>query len=944
MNNKQKNMTRAFVAGILLTAISLSGCAYFNTFFNAKQAYKRGLRAVEADPEGNVSGNALTDFNLAIEKASKLLELYQGSRYTDDALLMIGRCYYFMGEFDRSKRSLEDLFNNLPDSKLVPEARAVYAQILLEEDRPGLVELEYQRIIENERSNQNQRNEAYFGLANLMIYREDYDGAIAQLENLIESAQDNEFRSEIQLKIAQSYYEKGEFQTAAEKFEKINEFEPTLEIEFLGYMGRGDCLINLELFDEAVTFYREILVKPEFWEDYVDIYIELARVREVSGNEDAAITILQESNYFDPVDGKLKLDSLRVEVPPDTSIKDSLGQTVFTEPTIRVTPPAPVKINPEPEFYIGEIYFKKKYDFERAKEHYESAQSAAPPPELVPEIRNRVGIIDEITRLNQAVFELPPKIPVLDDDPEKLIVWKDSILALPDMILTDLEPLVSMTRDTVRLDTVNLDSTEIVIDTTYIARQDTVLKSAVLDTSRFKLIDELLAIKDSIILAVDLDSTSNSADYLVTPDLSVFLNTYNNYPEAVFRFNLNSIRSYYRLAEIYDIELIDPDSSNYKLDYILNNYPDNEYAPKTLLYKFDIASRYELDNADELRSMLINNYGGSLYARFLAGDSAIISTDDVVFNPFEVDSGEIKYRSAEKELFDGNLEEAIRQFDYIRKFHTESNSRSKAIYAVAWIYENELKDNAKAIEYYELLKTQYGGSEYGRAAAEKLVEVERLRMVIETNRRIFQQQLRDIIQIKLTQSFSDTAGVITLDSLSSITVRDSLRIVVTDSLVVFNRIENLVHDELYSSYADSVGVIYLDSLSYVIVSDSLRNFFSDSLREIIIDSLAASRVVIDTAVTFEQDSTEIVLPDITGVTVPDTTEFTLPDTAIIPEPDTTGLLKPDSTGVIKPDSTGVIKPDSTGVIKPDSTGVIKPDSTGVIKPDTTKNGFDWNIP
>ncbi|MFC1492867.1 tetratricopeptide repeat protein [candidate division KSB1 bacterium] len=925
MNNKQRNISSAVIAGILLIAVYLSGCAYFNTFFNAKQAYKRGIRAVEGDAQGAVPANAVSDFTLAVEKASKLLELYPGSKYTDDALLMIGRCYYFMGDFDRSKRSLEDLFNNLPNSNLVPEARTVYAQILLEEERPGLVELEYRKIIENEKSNQTHRNEAYFGLANLMIFRENYDGAIEQLENLIESAQDDEFRSEVQLKIAQSYYEKGEYQTASEKFVKINEFEPSLEIEFLGYMGRGNCLINLGLYEEAVTFYREILIKPEFWEDYVDIYIELARAREMSGQDDAAIYILQESNYFDPVEGKLMLDSIRVEIPPDTSKKDSLGQTINTEPTIEVRAPAPVKINSEPEFYIGEILFKKKYDFEIAKEHYSNAQSADPPPDLIPEIRKRINVIDEITRLNLAIKNSPPQIPVLDDDPDQLIAWKDSVLALPDTIFIALEPLIALSRDTVRLDTVNIDSSDIVIDTTYFTRQDTIFKSAILDTTRIKLINNLISIRDDIILSADLDSAGDNSGYFITPELSAFLNIYNNYPETKFRYDLENINNHYRLAEIYDFELNDPDSSNIKLDNILSRYPDHEYAPKALLYKHDIAIRYELVNAGEIRSRLLNNYSNSIYARFLEGDTTF-APSDVIFNPFEVDSGEIKYKIAEKELFDGNFTEAVRQFEYINKHHIESNSRAKSIYAIAWIYEKELNDNEKAIEYYEKLKDQFGRTPYGAAATEKLIEVEQLRMILETNRRILQAQVNDIIQIKLSQSFSDTAGVVTLDSLSLIEVRDSLKIIVSDSLVVFNRIENIVQQRINASFTDSTGAVYLDSLSYVTVRDSLRNLISDAMRMIIIDSLIVSRAVVDTAVTLETDTAEIVLPDTTGVTIPDTAEITIPDSIENPEPDTTGILKPDSTAIIKPDSTGVIKPDSTGTIKPDSTGVVKPDS------------------
>ncbi len=914
MKINKKNISTAISALLLLNIIFISGCAYFNTFFNAKQAYKRGVRAVEADPQGNVSSNAITDFNLAIEKASKLLELHPGSKYVDDALLMIGRCYYFMGDFDKSKRSLEDLFNNLPNSKLIPEARTVYAQILLEEDRPGLVELEYRKIIENEHSSQIYKNEAYFGLANLLIFNEDYDGAIEQLMELVSEVEDEEFKSEIQLKIAQSYFEKGEYLSAAEEFVKINEFDPSIEVEFLGYIGRGNCLINLELYEEAVTLYREVLVKSEFWDNYVDIYIELARAREMSGREEAAIEILMESSYFDPLEGKLKLDSIRVEVPPDTSIKDSLGNRLYTESTIEIRPPAPVKLNAEPEFYIGEIYFKKKYNFEKAKEHYNRAKSAAPSPEILEEINYRVNIVDEINSLNQRIKQSPPRIPVLDDNPDELFFWRDSMQALPDTIFKTLAPLVSLRRDTVRLDTANMDSSIFRIDTVYIPRQDTVLKSVILDTNRVKQINELQSIGNEVLRRSDFDSTIEVSEYLITPNLSTYLNAYSNYPEGLFRHELSIVTSLYRLGEIFDIELNDPDSSYTRLDLILENFPDHDISPKVLFYKYDMALRYELGIHEEVRSELMNNFGNSVYAKFLKGDSTMLVPEEVVFNPFDIDSGAIRYKEAEKLLFEEKFEEALRQFRLISRYSDSPEWRAKSLFATAWIYEYKYGDNIKAIEFYENLKSEFGNTPYGRAATEKLLEVDKWRMMIETNKRIFQRQLSDIIQIKLDQAFSDTAGVITLDSLSLLAVTDSLEIIVSDSLIIFNRVANIVQKKILSSFVDSTGAVYLDSLSYDYVHDSLRIMITDSIAPFLLDSLSALRIVLDVSELVPDDSIKTLKPDSTIVT--DTTAGLIPDTLTI-ELDSTGIIKKDTTNIALPDS--IANPDSTKTIKPDST-------------------------
>src|SRR5690606_14844440 len=81
--------------------------AYYNTFYNAKNAYDRGVENLEQQDQPvdrnrylplfsaftarSAGGQA---FNNAIEKSADVLREHPNSKWVDDALLLIGKSYF----------------------------------------------------------------------------------------------------------------------------------------------------------------------------------------------------------------------------------------------------------------------------------------------------------------------------------------------------------------------------------------------------------------------------------------------------------------------------------------------------------------------------------------------------------------------------------------------------------------------------------------------------------------------------------------------------------------------------------------------------------------------------------------------------------------------------------------------------------------------------------
>ena len=102
---------------LILLIIGLSSCAYFNTFYNAQKYYEDGIRPLKNG--GNVNKSLL---DKSIEKSSKILQFHPKSEYVDDALLLIGKSYMYIGEYTKAIRKFTELMDYFPDSKFSDEA------------------------------------------------------------------------------------------------------------------------------------------------------------------------------------------------------------------------------------------------------------------------------------------------------------------------------------------------------------------------------------------------------------------------------------------------------------------------------------------------------------------------------------------------------------------------------------------------------------------------------------------------------------------------------------------------------------------------------------------------------------------------------------------------------------------------------------------------------
>ena len=79
---------------LVLLTTPLAGCAYFNSYYNAQRSFAEAERAARRGE----SANATRAYLAAIDKAAVSYRKHPDSRWADDALLLVGRARFAVGE------------------------------------------------------------------------------------------------------------------------------------------------------------------------------------------------------------------------------------------------------------------------------------------------------------------------------------------------------------------------------------------------------------------------------------------------------------------------------------------------------------------------------------------------------------------------------------------------------------------------------------------------------------------------------------------------------------------------------------------------------------------------------------------------------------------------------------------------------------------------------
>jgi len=351
-------ISKIILFAILIAVTSGSGCVYYNTFFLAKKNYNRAeKKRKEALKKGETTlpSGAKTLYDTSIKKSSKVLTYYPESEYADDALFLIGMCYFHEGEYAKAIQKFEELALSFPESPL------------------------------------NQQVEYYYYLARYKTG--DYINAKRELERIAREKKLKE-AEEAAFILAEFAYENGKYKEALQRYIKFLKDFPNSDKKNRAFIRIGSIYFKEKNYQEAISYLEKVEYKNISKDDYFDARMMIANVYIEEKKFDEAYKIynsLLKNNIFSAYEGKVYIRLGKFyEAQHDTTNAIS-----FYRKTIDKFPGT--EDAAYGYFYLGEMQQFLFANLKEAKAMYDSVSIMAPSSEIAKEALTRSANIGKLT-------------------------------------------------------------------------------------------------------------------------------------------------------------------------------------------------------------------------------------------------------------------------------------------------------------------------------------------------------------------------------------------------------------------------------------------------------------------------------------------------------------------------------------------------------------------
>lgn len=737
---------------------------YFNLYYNARTLFNRTERQINEQDKDIFSadvpqlpGTANADLGKVIEKCSEILQFNSESAYVEEALLMLGKSYYYQKNYQKSLRKFNELKNNYPETNYLTEVNLWIAknQLKLKKYTEGLTTLADVKSKAVSEGEDEIINDAYLEEIVYRINIEDFKTAIDIANELLSVSGDKDIKAQVWYEVGRLNMKIGDVENAIIAFKNVFEYSPGFDLEFNTKLKYGIALREGNRGEDALSNFQDMRYEDKYAQEYASIDLEIAKTNRALGNIDLALNQL-------------------VEV--DTLYKNTKYAAAAT-------------------YEIAQIY---EYDYtllDSAVIYYEKAAGSPLDKEILQLARDKNVLFKRYSKLSKENTNYKKQLFYLEN-PDVFI--KDSIEYVKDSlaiaeeisnikelqeIWSGLSSLINQ-QDTTGFyaDSIRAIDSLIYHDSTLVTREGTVITK----DSLLSRLHNPLQVDSSLVSR--FDSLFTSAEYSETKQFNLKTPTqtelgqqnkltnqlpdslkFKNNPPRRSNISTDSLhtllaKNELELGNLYLTEMNLPDTAKRYYDNILSRYVNTTYTPNVL---YALGSYYlTIDNnqkADSLFEIIYENYKNV---------SIVNAAADKLNKPLidlNYDSAKDDYENAEASLLEEKYKDALYQFYEIHKNHPSSDYAAKSLYTTGWILENKLFLPDSAAVIYDSLMAKYPATVYARAISGKLSlfkqDRQRLKLAEQDSLKETEYVLEDSSKVELPKGDLVSGDQTTLDSI-----------------------------------------------------------------------------------------------------------------------------------------------------------------------------------
>ncbi len=691
---------RRFIPGlfvIFLLLISFNGCSlwhnfttYFNLYYDTKDIFESAEEAIKSQQkdlfsteEPNATGNVNQQLSKVIDKCSSILQFHSESAYVDNALLMLGKAFYYQRNYLKALRKFQELIATRPESDLILETELWIGktQMRLKQYDDALTMLETVKKKSAEEGEDEFLREAFLEEIRYKIAQEDYAGAITASNDFLKTSDDDEINAEIEFELGKLYEKVNDLENAITAFRQVFEYSPSYEIQYSARLELGKALRQADHNDQALEIFDDMSTQDKYSDHYDEINLE------------KGITLTKLNQYDEAVNVLIKVD---------TTYKTSINAGMA-------------------RYELGTIFEDHYKNFDSASTYYTRAAASAAPPEYLTNAHHKANLFSKYLGLRNKLNENLEKR-YYAENPEQYT--KDSTEYYEER--KDVEEQVIAEQEFAEVKA-RMDSALFVQDTTGMKIDTTVVQRDSLDQIGNVVYDSFgkkITVPDTVIVnPIDsLRQKNNLLSSVASPTFEKRIKELMHGKEPPKKPDLPSdslrsliIKEKFELGNLFFTEFNLPDSAYIYYNDILDLNPGADYMARTL---YALGSYYLTQNdslkADSLFSIIYTEYPEQGVVNAAANKLGKPLKD------LNSDPAEDIYADAEKDLLDDRYDSSLVKLKFIYNDYPSSPLAPKSLYASGWILENKLDKPDSAAALYDSLKMKYPTTVYANKITQKI--------------------------------------------------------------------------------------------------------------------------------------------------------------------------------------------------------------------------------
>jgi len=200
---------------LVAAALLIGGCGSVNTYYNAEQAFEEGER-LSAGARDSLPAEARASFERAAEKSGIILARDPGSRYADDALLLLGKSLARLERHQDAVAAFRRFVERFPGSDLAAEARLRMARSERLGGDAQTARVELAPLVDG--GSGTVSPEILYERAMLDLTTGDHDGAVEAFRTLLETSPDYSREHQVALAFAEAELAAGNYDAALDAY------------------------------------------------------------------------------------------------------------------------------------------------------------------------------------------------------------------------------------------------------------------------------------------------------------------------------------------------------------------------------------------------------------------------------------------------------------------------------------------------------------------------------------------------------------------------------------------------------------------------------------------------------------------------------------------------------------------------------------------------------